>query len=144
MRQYLGSELLQRKVAAFWNLDRPVAAICHGVIVLARAMDPATGKSIMDGRKSTCLPDYMERLAYSITFWKVGRYYRTYPAYVEAEVREALGQEGEFVRGPITIGRRGTSTDDTGAFVVADGRYISARWPGDAYLFARKFASLLG
>ena len=28
-------------------------------------------------------------------------------------------------------------------FVVSDGRYVSARWPGDAYRFARTFASLL-
>ncbi len=31
MRQYLGSETLQSMVAAFWDLERPVAAICHGV-----------------------------------------------------------------------------------------------------------------
>ena len=29
------------------------------------------------------------------------------------------------------------------AFVVEDGNYVSARWPGDAYLFARRFAALL-
>src|SRR4051794_32650880 len=38
MRQYLASELLQRKVTDFWRLDRPVGAICHGVLVLARAV----------------------------------------------------------------------------------------------------------
>lgn len=30
MKQYLGSRLLQRKVAEFWRLERPVGAICHG------------------------------------------------------------------------------------------------------------------
>jgi putative intracellular protease/amidase len=29
---------------------------------------------------------------------------------------------------------RGTDEDDRAAFVVEDGRYLSARWPGDAYL----------
>jgi putative intracellular protease/amidase len=29
------------------------------------------------------------------------------------------------------------------AFTVRDGRYVSARWPGDAYLFARRFCELL-
>ena len=38
MRQYLASGLLQHKVASFWSLDRPVGAICHGVIPLARSM----------------------------------------------------------------------------------------------------------
>ena len=33
MRQYLGSKLLQQKIAQFWALQRPVAAICHGVLV---------------------------------------------------------------------------------------------------------------
>jgi putative intracellular protease/amidase len=48
-----------------------------------------------------------------------------------------------FERGPIELGRRGTRTDDTHAFVVQDGRYVSARWPGDAYLFAKRFIDLL-
>jgi putative intracellular protease/amidase len=39
MRQYLSSRVLQGKVAEFWALDRPVGAICHGVLVLAA---PAT------------------------------------------------------------------------------------------------------
>jgi hypothetical protein len=38
---------------------------------------------------------------------------------------------------------RGTMTDDRPAFVVEDGSYLSARWPGDAYLFARRFLALL-
>ncbi|MER5409709.1 type 1 glutamine amidotransferase domain-containing protein [Streptomyces sp. NPDC002769] len=61
MRQYLGSAALQRQVARFWALGRPVGAICHGVLVLAR---------------------------------RLGRYYRTYPAYVEDEVKAALGDPG--------------------------------------------------
>jgi hypothetical protein len=27
--------------------------------------------------------------------------------------------------------------------VVEDGGYVSARWPGDAYLFARRFAAMV-
>jgi putative intracellular protease/amidase len=29
------------------------------------------------------------------------------------------------------------------AFAVQDGNYVSARWPGDAYLFGRRFTDLL-
>jgi hypothetical protein len=43
----------------------------------------------------------------------------------------------------VTLSARGTATDDTPAFTVEDGRYVSARWPGDAYLFARRFSELL-
>ncbi|PRY37954.1 type 1 glutamine amidotransferase domain-containing protein [Umezawaea tangerina] len=144
MRQYLGSEVLRDKVARFWALDRPVGAICHGVLVLARALDPATGASVIAGRRTTCLPKYMERGAYFLTAWRRGRYYRTYPAYVQDEVVAALRDPDQFQRGPTELSRRGTATDDGPAFVVRDGNYVSARWPGDAYLFARRFLELLG
>ena len=39
--------------------------------------------------------------------------------------------------------RKGTMDDDTAAFVVEDGRYVSARWPGDAYLIAKKLLARL-
>jgi putative intracellular protease/amidase len=144
MRQYLGSALLQEKVAAFWKLGRPVAAICHGVLVLARSRDRDTGASVLAQSRTTCLPKYMERSAYLLTFWKLGKYYRTYPAYVEDEVKAALADpRAQFSRGPIELSKRGTETDDAPAFVVDDGRYTSARWPGDAYLIARRFAEKL-
>ncbi|MGH7286548.1 MAG: type 1 glutamine amidotransferase domain-containing protein [Myxococcota bacterium] len=71
MRQYLGSTGLQDQIAAFFATGKPVGAICHGVLVLARSRDPSTGKSVLDGS------------------------------------------------------------------------YVSARWPGDAYTFARAFEGLL-
>ncbi|MFJ9379230.1 type 1 glutamine amidotransferase domain-containing protein [Streptomyces sp. NPDC101455] len=144
MRQYLGSPELRSKVGEFWRLGRPVGAICHGVLVLARTRDPGTGRSVIAGRRTTCLPKYMERTAYLTTGWRLGRYYRTYPAYVEDEVRAALDEpRTQFERGTRELTRRGTASDDTHAFVVRDGTYLSARWPGDAYLFARRYLDLL-
>jgi putative intracellular protease/amidase len=144
MRQYLGSSVLREQVARFWALGRPVGAICHGVLVLARTQDPATGRPVLADRRTTCLPKYMERLAYLATAWRLGRYYRTYPAYVQDEVEAALDDPGsQFQRGPLILTARGTATDDTAAFAVADRNYLSARWPGDAYLFARRFCDLL-
>lgn len=142
MRQYLASETLHRAASAFWSLSRPVAAICHGVLVLARARDDS-GKSLLDARRTTCLPKYMERTAYALTAWKLGTYYRTYPAYVEDEVKAALANPSQFVRGPIHLMSKGTATDDRPAFVVEDGNYLSARWPGDAYLLARRLIDKL-
>ena len=46
--------------------------------------------------------------------------------------------------GPVTLSARGTDDDDGPAFVEQDRNYVSARWPGDAYLFARRFRDLLG
>jgi putative intracellular protease/amidase len=133
MRQYLGSADLQAKVRAFWSLDRPVGAICHGVLVLARA-------GVLRDKQTTCLPKYLERSAYLLTAWKLGRYYRTYPAYVEDEVRAAGAR---FVRGPRVLVARGTDSDDRPAFVVEDGKYVSARWPGDAYSFTKRLMQKL-
>jgi putative intracellular protease/amidase len=127
MRQYLGSEELQRRVAEFWALGRPVGAICHGVLVLARA-------GVLGDSRTTCLTKAMERSAYVATGWKLGRYYRTYPAYVQDEVVAALDDPAQFDAGPRSLKQ---------PFVVEDGRYVSARWPGDAELFARRFAALL-
>jgi putative intracellular protease/amidase len=134
MRQFLGSAELQEKVGAFWALERPVAAICHGVLLLARATDPRTGAPALAGVPTTCLPNYMELLAWGITAWKLGSYYRTYPQTVQDEVA-ATGAAVE--RGPITLFTRGTMGSDAGTFLVEHGRYVSGRWPGDAYALAR-------
>lgn len=142
MKQYLGGEALHAKVAALWAREIPVAAICHGVLVLARAKD-AQGVPLLRGRRTTCLPKYMERTAWMLTAWKLGDYYRTYPAYVEDEVRGALASPSHFERGPVNLVTRGTRTDDRAAFVVEDGAYLSARWPGDAYLFAKRLIAKL-
>jgi putative intracellular protease/amidase len=141
MRQYLGSEVVQKLTAAFFATTKPIAAICHGVLVAARSK--RDGRSVLHGLRTTCLPKYMERSAYLATFWRRGKYYRTYPAYVEEEVRAALAKPEDFERGPKTLSKRGTRDDHTHAFVVEDGRYVSGRWPGDAYLIANKLIERL-
>jgi putative intracellular protease/amidase len=137
MKQYLGSEPVQRLTVDFFAAKKPIAAICHGVLVAARSRR-ADGTSVLHGHKTTCLPKYMERAAYFSTFWRRGRYYRTYPAYVEEEVRAALAAPDDFVRGPRELSARGTREDDSHAFTVESGHYVSARWPGDAYLIAKQ------
>jgi putative intracellular protease/amidase len=142
MKQYLGSERVQQLTAAFFAARKPIAAICHGVLVAARAKR-ADGQSVLHGYKTTCLPKYMERAAYFSTFWRRGRYYRTYDAYVEDEVRAALASSDDFARGPRELSKRGTRDDDSAAFVVESGHYVSARWPGDAYLIAKQLIGRL-
>jgi putative intracellular protease/amidase len=142
MKQYLGSETVQKLTAEFFATTKPIGAICHGVLVAARARQ-ADGRSVLHGVRTTCLPKYMERSAYLATFWRRGRYYRTYPAYVEEEVTASLAKPEDFVRGPRTLSKRGTRDDHAHAFVVEDGRYVSGRWPGDAYLIANKLIERL-
>ena len=110
-----------------------------GVLVLARAGGPETGGSVLDGRRTTCLPKYIERTAYMAHVLEARE--------VLPDVPGVRGGRGEAVlaerRRSSSAGRselthRGTRADDTHAFVVEDGHYVSARWPGDAYLFAKK------
>ncbi|MFV1989971.1 MAG: type 1 glutamine amidotransferase domain-containing protein [Acidimicrobiales bacterium] len=144
MKQYLESKLLRGKILEFWHLRRPLGAICHGVIPLARTYDPDIDASILHDLHTTCLPKYMEKTAFYLTFWRRWRYYRTSKRYVENEVRGQL-RNGvtQFHRGPRELSVRGTADDHTHAYVIEDGRYLSARWPGDAYLFAERFAEML-
>lgn len=143
MKPYLESATVHAEIARRWTLGQPIAAICHGVVAVARSRG-GDGRSVLEGRRTTALPAYMERTAYWLTAWRLGRHYRTYPEYVEDEVRRALGAEGTFAVGPRVLTRRGTEDDDGPAFVVEDGAYLSARWPGDAYLFARRLIARLG
>ncbi len=143
MRQYLGSDEVHRLTSECFATAMPIAAICHGVLVAARSKR-VDGTSVLRGVRTTCLPKYMERSAFLATFWLRGRYYRTYPAYVEDEVRAALAKPDDFERGPKELSNRGTRDDDGPAFVVEDGRYVSGRWPGDAYLIAKRLLDRLG
>ena len=164
MRAYLESPVLQSVVVGAFRDDRPVAAVCHGVLLAARSTDPATGLSVLHGRRTTALTWALERRAWRVArvtrFWDPG-YYRTYaevpgqPAgwmSVQEEVTRCLARPEDFVdvapdapdAARKTSGRaRDTDADPGPAFVVRDGNYVSARWPGDVHTFAREFASLL-
>jgi putative intracellular protease/amidase len=164
MRRYLESELLQGTVVEAFGRRMPVAAICHGVLLAARSVDPGTRRSVLYGRKTTGLTWSLERRAWHVAritrFWDPA-YYRTYdeqpgqPAgymSVQAEVTRALAATDDFQdvsrdepdSARKTSGRyRDTLEDERPAFVVQDGSYISARWPGDVHTFAKRFATIL-
>ena len=163
VREYLESEQLQRVVTAFFAADKPVAAICHGVVLAARSLG-ADGRSVLHGRRTTALTWALEKSAWSLTritrFWDPD-YYRTYPdgagqpaghMSVQQEVTRALARPDDFLDVPANAPHhrrkasglaRDSDTDDTPAFVVRDGNYVSARWPGDVHRFAREFSDLL-
>lgn len=142
VKSLLESARAQAIVLAFFQSNKPVAAVCHGVVLLARTIDPATGKSVLHGRRTTALTAAnMELPAWLLTAPWLGRYYRTYAQTVEAEVRAALASPDHFVRGPF-MNQRDTATDMRAGFVVQDGNYLSARWPGDCHRFAHALAGL--
>ena len=163
MRDYLENQILQRLVAEFFAANLPVAAICHGVLLAARSRG-ADGRSVLYGRRTTALTWSFERKAEMVgrvvRFWDP-TYYRTYPdspgeprgfMSVEHEVTRALAKPQDFLDVPPnapdyrrkTDGlSRDTFDDERPAFVVRDGNYVSARWPGDAHTFAKTFAAVL-
>jgi putative intracellular protease/amidase len=165
MRQYLEDRELQRFVADFFDSGKPVAAICHGVVLAARSISSRSGKSVLFGRKTTALTWTLEKAAWSTMkffgrVWDPG-YYRTYmesqsepPGYrsVQAEVTRALASAADFRDVPGDADHhfrkasglyRDSSADSRPAFVIRDGQYVSARWPGDVHGFATAFAALL-
>jgi putative intracellular protease/amidase len=162
MREYLESPLLQKLVAAFFAADKPVAAICHGVLLAARSRS-ADGTSVLHGRRTTALTWALEKKAWATArisrFWDP-LYYRTYAESpgqpvgymsVQQEVTRALAEPADFLDVPRdapdyrrkTNGlARDSERDASPAFVVRDGNYLSARWPGDVHRFAREFSAM--
>ena len=163
MREYLENEGLQSVVAGFFAADKPVAAICHGVLLAARSRAD-DGRSALFGRRTTALTWALERKASMFgrifRFWDP-TYYRTYPdgadkpagyMSVQGEVTRALARPDDFLDVPadapdhrrkVSGTARDSWDDERPAFVVRDRNYVSARWPGDAHTFARRFAEVL-
>lgn len=141
MRPYLESPALQKLVVAFMSASKPLAAICHGVVLAARSRLPS-GRSVLHGRKTTALTKQMEMTAWRLTALYLGDYYRTYPTPVEDEVKSALAQPSDFLAGPTSFARDSERKPEIG-FAVRDGNYLSARWPGDAHRFALTFDAML-
>jgi putative intracellular protease/amidase len=164
MRSYIDSDTLHRLVVDAFARGLKVAAICHGVLLAARSFDPKTGHSVLYGRRTTALTWALERTAWRLTrvtrFWNPD-YYRTYTEEpgqsagymsVQSEVTRALKNPADFC--DVTRGSqhwrtktsgmvRDTATDSRPAFVVDDGDYVSARWPGDTHTFATALAQKL-
>jgi putative intracellular protease/amidase len=143
VRTLIESDAAQRLAADAMARELPVGAICHGVLLLARATDPGTGRSPLYGRRTTALTASMELTAWNLTRLWLRDYYRTYPETVEAEVTAALADPSDFEAGPRLARRDSPNRLDRG-FTVRDGNYLSARWPGDCHRFGAEFASLVG
>jgi len=126
MRQYLESKVLQQKVLEFYEANKIIGSICHGCIVMTRTMDPKTEKSIIYNKNVTGLIKRLEKLAFYITSWKLGDYYKTYPEYVEDEVLRNLNNKNQFKRGGLNPYK---------PFVCIDDNIVTARWPEDVYLY---------
>jgi len=171
VKQYMEDKTLQNFVADFFDdvdssgKHKPVAAVCHGVVVIARAVSRKTGKSALYGKKTTALTWALESSAWNLTryfarFWDPN-YYRTYMESpdepvgywsVESEIKRSLENDTDFLDVPKGIKdyrfktsgiHRDRPDDKRPAWVVKDGNYLSARWPGDVHTLAADFTGLL-
>ena len=142
VRSLLESSEAQAIAVTAMARDMPVGAVCHGVLLLARANDPSTGRSALHGRRTTALTAALELGAWATTRLWLGDYYRTYPTTVQAEVTAALAAPSDFQAGPRVTLRDSPNHLGRG-FTVKDGNYLSARWPGDCYRFAADYVSLI-
>lgn len=143
IREYLESDILQKVVVDFFTDNKPVGAICHGVVLAARSIDPKTNRSVLYDYKTTCLLKSQERLAYNMTRLWLKDYYLTYPeTTVEDEVKSVLKDSKNFQKGSSPLGRDDLQHLNKG-FTVKDRNYISARWPGDVYSFSTEFLEML-
>ncbi len=135
MKSYCESPEVFRLGKEAFAANQPVSAICHGVLPLARA-------GLLKGKRTTALTHVMEEIAVRLTAKALPGHYRTYPISVETEVRQRIGKTGKFERGGLFPRYAGSKAPNAG-FVVQDGNYLSARWPGDAWTLAVRLNELL-
>lgn len=143
VKDYLESPILQQLVVKFFNQSKPVAAVCHGVLVAARSIDPATKQSVIYDYQTTALLKSQEMAGYHLTCLWLGDYYLTYPeTTVEEEVKACLKSPSNFYQGKFAL-FRDTPDKLARGFIVKDRNYLSARWPGDIYNLSFEFRDMI-
>jgi len=145
IRKYLESPSLHDKLAKFWPYvsrdysptdqaqpgKKVLGSICHGALCLAFTTSPKTGQSLLKGVHCTTLPRHFERTAwYTSQLWGLGGYYRTYGPEGRWCADDVLSAGAKYVPGP--TGPAAFACTDP------DWRFVSARFPGDAEVFAEK------
>jgi putative intracellular protease/amidase len=142
VRTLLESAAAQTLAATAMSRDIAVGAVCHGVLLLARSIDPSTGRSVLYGRRTTALTAQLELGGWAVTRLWLGDYYRTYPTTVQAEVTAALASPRDFQTGP-RMALRDSPNHLGRGYTIKDGNYLSGRWPGDCYRLAADYVDMV-
>ncbi|KIW65603.1 hypothetical protein PV04_07847 [Phialophora macrospora] len=145
IRQIIDSERIHQLLAEYFPLTKKparkcIAAICHGVQVLAASeytVGDMEGKSVLADVRTTALQGFHEQFIYHATRLFLGDYYKTYghgTPPVQEIVTKRLDRAEQFQR----------SLSFT-PFVVEDEayNYVSARYPPDAEEFGKKVVEIL-
>jgi putative intracellular protease/amidase len=124
---------------------RTLAAICHGVQILAFTPANTTNpsgksKSIIHDAKTTALPAFMEESIFWLTRPFLGDYYKTYgygSKSVQRFVEDGLDDPKQFVNSP--------RWNATAPFIVEDEKYnyVTGRFPPDAWSLARRAVEMV-
>ena len=104
MRQIIDSSRVHELLRSYFPKaakpsTKSLAAICHGVQVLAMAKNEE-GKSIICDTKTTALPHIMEQGIFNATRIFLGDYYKTFGASspsVEQAVTDSLNEPSQFI-----------------------------------------------
>jgi putative intracellular protease/amidase len=151
VRQLIDAEPIHKQLQIYFPLTQKagsgnkkvLAAICHGVQVLAYTPDlEVKDKSIIHACKTTALPSFMESTIYAVTNPFLGDYYKTYgkgTPDVEEYVKEGLDDPGkQFVQGPRWWGMGTPMTVEDDVY-----RYVSGRFPPDAAKVAERAVEMV-
>jgi len=141
VRQVIDSERVHQLLVDYFPSTKKqsgnsIAAICHGVLVLANSVD-ASGVSVMKDLDTTTLPSEFEGVAYWGTRAFLGDYYKTYghgSENCQQTILKRLGNKSQYKHSLAM-----------GDFVVSDKKYnyLSGRFPGDAKLLANKCVEMI-
>jgi len=152
IKQYLESKELHQIISEFWEQKKHIAAVCHGVIALARSTQRADpSKSVLYNTRCTSLNNFQEKSAYYLTSWALGSAYRTYPETTEDEVKRAVygtatieeankkhAELHKYDEGPLSFAKSNLENINKDGYFVEDAHVLTARWPGDVHLLAHR------
>eukprot|EP01094_Clydonella_sp_ATCC50884_P009502 TRINITY_DN19036_c0_g1_i1.p1 TRINITY_DN19036_c0_g1~~TRINITY_DN19036_c0_g1_i1.p1 ORF type:complete len:410 (-),score=94.66 TRINITY_DN19036_c0_g1_i1:171-1400(-) len=138
---YLSNETLRDKVTEFWATERPIAAIGLGTLVLARCKKD-DGQSILHSKRTTTVPSGLYSISYYLAEWFRGQRFLQLSPTCEEEVKKVVAAPDQVQLGSFAI-RRGSEYNHGPSFIVQDGKYVSARWCGDAYKLGQRFCELV-
>ena len=107
------------------NARMPVGAICHGVLLAARSVDPRTSRSVLYGRRTTALTWELER-----TGWRIGRHQPLLGSQLLPDLRRAPRPAAGYMAVQAEVTRALASPED---FLDVDPSETHARASGRTF-----------
>lgn len=143
MRPFLESEPLQALIAELDAQGKLIAAICHGVLLVARSKRP-DGKSVLHGHRATTVPGDGENTVWKLCHARVGheRYGKPYDLTAEEEVRGLMASPDDLSVTKMPMLKDAPGKEARG-FYVRDGNLLTGRLPHDAWCFASQVVEAL-